>query len=97
MTGQIERLIRTIVEPLIDHPEDLQIEIHDTEEFMEYHLILNPEDIGRIIGKKGRVIRAIRTIVYSVRLRTEKRSRIVIADDLETSHPEDIDDEEEEA
>lgn len=81
MAEQIESLIRTIVEPLIDNPEELQIEKNDTEDFMEYHIILHPDDIGRIIGKKGRVIRAIRTIVYSVRVRGEKRTRIVIADD----------------
>ncbi|MCR8968767.1 KH domain-containing protein [Facklamia sp. 7083-14-GEN3] len=88
MTEQIESLIRTIVEPLIDHPEEFQIELHDTEEFMEYHLILHPDDVGRIIGRKGRVIRAIRTIVYSVRLRDQKRSRIVIADDLNENEEE---------
>ncbi|MBG9985853.1 KH domain-containing protein [Facklamia sp. DSM 111018] len=83
MVEQIQSLVRTIVEPLIDHPEEFKIEVHDSEEFMEYHLILHPDDIGRIIGKKGRVIRAIRTIVYSVRMRDQKRSRIVIADDLD--------------
>lgn len=93
MTEQIEQLIRTIVEPLVDHPEDFQIELKDTEEFMEYHLNLHPDDIGRIIGRKGRVIRAIRTIVYSVRMRDQKRSRIVIADDVDDDNA-DYDDEE---
>lgn len=83
MTNQIEQLIHTIVDPLIDHPDDFKIETQDTPDFMEYHLILHPDDIGRIIGRKGRVIRAIRTIVYSVRVRDQKRSRIIIADDLD--------------
>lgn len=76
----IETLISTIVEPLVDHPEDFSIEQVETDEFMEYHLHLHPEDVGRVIGKKGRVARAIRTIVYSVHSRGQKRSRIVIAD-----------------
>lgn len=82
MNEPIESLIRTMVTPLVDHPDDFQIERHETEDFMEYHLILHPDDVGRIIGKKGRVIRAIRTIVYSVKVRDMKRPRIVIADDL---------------
>ncbi len=79
----IEKLIRTMVEPIIQYPEDFVIEIKDTDEFKEYHLLLNPEDIGRVIGRKGRVIRAIRTIVYSIRNKNEKRSRIVVQDEVE--------------
>lgn len=78
----IESLIMTIVTPLVEHPEDVRIEMVDTEEFMEYHLHLNPEDVGRVIGRKGRVARAIRTIVYGAR--TEgKRVRLMIADNNE--------------
>ncbi|WP_124057706.1 KH domain-containing protein [Vaginisenegalia massiliensis] len=80
----IEALIRTIVEPLIIHSEDLTIEQVESDEFIEYHLHLNPEDIGRVIGKKGRVARAIRTIIYSVRVKGPKRVRLVIADENET-------------
>ena len=81
MSAQIEQLIHTIVEPLVDHPAELKIELGECEDFMEYNLILHPDDVGRIIGKKGRVIRAIRTIIYSARNRDEKRARITIADD----------------
>lgn len=79
----IEALIKSIVEPLVENPEEFTIEIVDTEDFTEYHLQLHPEDIGRVIGKKGRVVRAIRTIVYSVRIRNQKRARIVIANESE--------------
>ncbi|HFI0453668.1 TPA: KH domain-containing protein, partial [Streptococcus suis] len=62
----IENLIIAIVKPLISQPDSLTIKIVDTPEFLEYHLDLDKSDIGRIIGKKGRTISAIRTIVYSV-------------------------------
>ncbi|MRI81330.1 KH domain-containing protein [Fundicoccus ignavus] len=87
----IEALIKSIVEPLVEYPEEFAVEIVDTDDFTEYHLQLHPEDIGRVIGKKGRVVRAIRTIVYSVRVRNQKRARIVIADEVE-----EIDDSEDE-
>lgn len=77
----IEALINTIVAPLIDFPEDLSIEKKESDDFMEYHVHLNPDDIGRVIGRKGRVVRAIRTIVYSIRNKGEKRARIIINDD----------------
>lgn len=79
----IESLINTIIKPLIEYPEEFTIEIIDTDDFKEYHLNLHPDDIGRVIGRKGRVVRAVRTIVYSIRNRGEKRARIVINDETE--------------
>lgn len=73
----IENLIIAIVKPLISHPESLTIKIVDTPEFLEYHLDLDQSDIGRIIGRKGRTISAIRTIVYSVPT-SDKKVRLVI-------------------
>ncbi|MGX7075413.1 KH domain-containing protein [Globicatella sanguinis] len=90
--ANINQLIRTIVEPLIEFPEELTIEEVDTDEFYEYHLFLNPEDIGRVIGKKGRVARAIRTIVYSVRTNNRKRTRLVIVDEANDHQDNDVDD-----
>lgn len=77
----IKALIQTMIEPLIEFPEDFEIKVVEGEEFAEYHLHLNPEDIGRVIGRRGRVIRSIRTIVYSIRQRGQKRSKIVVQDD----------------
>ena len=77
----IKALIQTMIEPLIEFPEDFEIKVVEGEEFTEYHLHLNPEDIGRVIGRRGRVIRSIRTIVYSIRQRGQKRSKIVVQDD----------------
>lgn len=77
----INTLITTIVTPLIEFPEDLSIETVETDEFYEYHLYLNPADIGRVIGKKGRVARAIRTIVYGARPNHAKRTRLIIVDE----------------
>lgn len=73
----IENLIIAIVEPLISQPDSLTIKIVDTPEFLEYHLDLDQSDIGRIIGRKGRTISAIRTIVYSVPT-SDKKVRLVI-------------------
>ncbi|MGT2756705.1 KH domain-containing protein [Streptococcus ovuberis] len=73
----IEHLIIAIVKPLISQPDNLTLRIEDTPEFLEYHLDLDPSDIGRVIGRKGRTISAIRTIVYSVPT-DGKKVRLVI-------------------
>ncbi|EPZ48042.1 KH domain protein [Streptococcus pyogenes GA40634] len=48
----IENLIIAIVKPLISQPDNLTIKIEDTPDFLEYHLDLDAQDIGRVIGKK---------------------------------------------
>ncbi|HES2542005.1 TPA: KH domain-containing protein [Streptococcus pyogenes] len=73
----IENLIIAIVKPLISQPDNLTIKIEDTSDFLEYHLDLDAQDIGRVIGKKGRTITAIRSIVYSVPT-LGKKVRLVI-------------------
>ena len=58
-------LIETIVKPLVDYPEDVHIETDENESRIVYKLFVHPEDRGKVIGKQGRVAKAIRTIVYS--------------------------------
>lgn len=74
----IEKLLLTIVEPLVEHPEDIELNTVDGEEFLEYHLGLHADDVGRVIGRNGRVANSIRTILYSVRTDNHRRIRLII-------------------
>lgn len=74
----ISELILTMVKPLVIHEDRVALDVRETDEFMEYQLTVDPEDVGRVIGKQGRVARAIRTIVYSVRVKQAKRVRLTI-------------------
>ncbi|MHA8111090.1 KH domain-containing protein [Lactobacillaceae bacterium Melli_B4] len=80
MTTNFDKLIKTIVKPLVEYPEDITIQHNETDRFYEYHLQTNPKDVGRIIGKKGHIAQTIRTIVYSVRVNGNKRVRLIIED-----------------
>lgn len=61
----MEQLIRTIIEPLVDAPDQIQINKDEREEKVVFKLSVDPDDMGKIIGKQGRVAKAIRTLVYS--------------------------------
>jgi len=76
----VKELVLTIVRPLVSHPEQIKLEVVESKDFYEYNLSVNPEDIGRIIGKQGRVAKAIRTLVYSVRTNGSKKVRLNILD-----------------
>ncbi|HPJ00217.1 MAG TPA: KH domain-containing protein [Enterococcus sp.] len=73
-------LVLTIVRPLVTQPDQISLEIVESDDFFEYNLSVAQEDIGRIIGKQGRVAKAIRTIVYGVRTEGPKKVRLNILD-----------------
>ena len=58
----IENLIIAIVKPLISQPDALTIKIEDTPEFLEYHLDLDPSDVGRAVPRS---IAFVFMIIYS--------------------------------
>lgn len=78
--NDLKELVLTIVSPLVTQPDQISLEIVESDEFYEYNLSVAPEDIGRIIGKQGRVAKAIRTIVYGVRTNGPKKVRLNIID-----------------
>jgi uncharacterized protein len=61
----MKQLIEAIVKPLVDYPQEVRIETDESENRVVYKLFVHPEDRGKVIGKQGRVAKAIRTIVYS--------------------------------
>lgn len=76
----MKELVYTIFRPLVSHPDEVSIAVRESDEFLEYDLTVHPDDIGRIIGKQGRVAKAIRTIIYSVRTDGPKKVRLNILD-----------------
>jgi hypothetical protein len=77
---EMRELIQTIVEPLVSHPDEVKLDLQDTDDFHEYLLSVHPDDVGRVIGKKGRIAKAIRSIVYSIQYDGPKRVRLTIVD-----------------
>lgn len=74
------QFITAIVSPLINNPEEISLQMEETDDFYEYLLSVHPDDVGRIIGRRGRIAKSIRTIVYSVRNADPKRVRLTIQD-----------------
>ncbi|NGP44150.1 KH domain-containing protein [Bacillaceae bacterium SIJ1] len=57
--------IQTVVKPIVDYPEAVEV-IHRKDRRGDvYALIVHPEDKGKVIGKNGRVAKAIRSVVYA--------------------------------
>lgn len=69
----MEALIRSIVIPIVDHPDDIQVVEESDETTLIYHLSVHKSDIGKVIGKNGRIAKAIRTVVYASNSHLNKR------------------------
>lgn len=57
-----DELVRYLITSLVDSPDKVEIEIKRTDEEIVYNVTLDPDDVGKVIGRQGRVIKAIRTL-----------------------------------
>lgn len=58
-----EALVLTIAKGLVTHPEDVRLVKEDVDGVQNYSLTVHPEDMGRVIGRRGSTITALRTLV----------------------------------
>ncbi|WP_042160409.1 KH domain-containing protein [Paenibacillus gorillae] len=66
-------LILVIAKALVDHPEDVRVHEKDDERGTVYELSVHSDDVGKIIGKQGRIAKAMRTVVTSAAVKSQKR------------------------
>ena len=76
----LEELIVSIVEPLVDFPEDIHVSSLEKDEQVIYTLSVNAEDTGKVIGKQGRTAKAIRTVIFAASTESSKKVQLEIAD-----------------
>jgi uncharacterized protein len=65
---------------LVDHPEDVAISETEGERGPTLEISVNPEDIGKIIGRQGRIIRALRTVARAAAQREGENVSVEVVD-----------------
>lgn len=73
-------LLETIVKPLVDNPDDVNITETERDDAVVLELRVNSADMGKVIGKQGRIAKAIRTVMRAV---SHKDGKKVIVDIVE--------------
>jgi uncharacterized protein len=76
----MKELIELISKKLVEHPEDVDVRVIDADEGQTYELRVNPEDMGRVIGKNGRVAKALRTLLNSASAKQDIRANLEIVE-----------------
>lgn len=79
----MRNLIEFLVLHIVSHPEDVVVTEHETNGLWEYDIEVNPEDMGRVIGHRGKTIEAIRTLVRVRAMKENKGVRVQLIDQEE--------------
>jgi predicted RNA-binding protein YlqC (UPF0109 family) len=74
----MKAFIEYVAKGLVDHPEEVDVREIDGERAVIFELRLNQTDIGKVIGKSGRTITAIRTLLTSAAAKQGKRAMLEI-------------------
>ncbi len=75
----MKALVEFIARELVDHPEAVEVREVEDERGLRLELRVAPEDMGQVIGRQGRIARALRTVVKAASLRTGRRVTVEIA------------------
>lgn len=76
VSGTLAYLARALVE----HVDEVRVELADSERGPVYRLHVHPDDMGRVIGKSGRIARAIRQVTRAAAARAGTHAFVEIAD-----------------
>lgn len=66
-------LVEIIAKALVDNPDKVKVKETESDKTIILELSVAPEDMGKVIGKHGRIARAIRTVVKSSAAKTDKK------------------------
>ena len=76
----MKELLTYIAHNLVEHPESVSVTEHAGDEETVLELRVAPEDMGKVIGRQGRIAKEIRALMRSVAQRQGKRVSVEIVD-----------------
>jgi predicted RNA-binding protein YlqC (UPF0109 family) len=78
--AQLENLLLILARSLVDEPEKVEVSGTETDSRVDLELSVADGDMGRVIGRQGRTIRAIRTVVKAASVKLGKRVTVEVPD-----------------
>lgn len=74
----MKELLEYLAKALVDHPDDVQVSLVEGERSLILELRVSHEDMGKVIGKQGRIAQALRTIVKAAAVKEGKKVMVEI-------------------
>ncbi|RCX20037.1 RNA-binding protein with KH domain [Anaerobacterium chartisolvens] len=69
----MKELLEAIAKALVDYPDEVSVNEVEGERSLILELKVSKEDMGKVIGKQGRIAKAIRTVVKAAAIKDDKR------------------------
>jgi len=76
----VAELITWIAQRLVDDPDAVRVETEERDDATVLRLFVAPDDVGKVIGRQGRLARALRTVVRAGAARSHRRMLLEIVD-----------------
>ncbi|MBS4025190.1 MAG: KH domain-containing protein [Clostridia bacterium] len=74
----MKELVEYLVKGLVDEPDQVRVSQIESEQSITLELTVAPADVGKVIGKQGRIVKAIRTLVKAASVREGKKVMVEI-------------------
>jgi hypothetical protein len=77
-SGNVLKLVEEIARALVDAPDEVNVQATEEDQTTVVELRVAPNDMGKVIGKQGRTVRSIRTILGAAGTKLNKRFQLEI-------------------
>jgi predicted RNA-binding protein YlqC (UPF0109 family) len=84
----MKNLLEFILIHIVTFPDDVRVDESEGEGETVYTITVNPEDLGRVIGKRGNIIQSIRSIAKVRAMKEHKRIRVIVDEGDRAQAPE---------
>ena len=74
----MQELVEFLAKGLVDKPDEVRVERVEKDGALVLELHVAPDDVGKVIGRQGRIVRAMRTIVRASGARSNERALLEI-------------------
>lgn len=74
----MKKLLEFLARKLVDRPESVEVDVIEEDRTLILELRVDPDDMGRVIGRQGRVAQALRTVVKAAAARDGRRVTVDI-------------------
>jgi uncharacterized protein len=76
----VKELLEFLARSLVDNPDEVRVEETENDDMVVLRLSVAKDDVGKVIGKQGRIARALRTVVKASAVKDGKQATVEIVD-----------------
>lgn len=76
----MKELLQVIAKALVDHPDEVRVDEEEKDGELHVTLHVAPSDMGKVIGRQGRIAKAIRCVVKAAAMKSDQRVNVEIAE-----------------